>query len=79
VAQVPLSQGPLPVVTRRFIEHSHRHGIAVHVWTIDDPMTMGRLLDMGVDGIMTDDTRALRDVFTSRGIWGSPTPGPTLR
>lgn len=69
VAQVPLRQGPIPVVTASFIEHAHQHGIAVHVWTIDDPAEMGRLLDAGVDGIMTDDTRALRDVFVARGIW----------
>ena len=71
VAQVPLSQGPIPIVTRRFVDHAHRHGIAVHVWTIDDPGTMNRLLDLGVDGIMTDDTRALKDVFVARGIWSS--------
>lgn len=69
IAQVPLRQGPIPVVTASFIEHAHRHDIAVHVWTVDDPAQMGRLLDAGVDGIMTDDTRALRDVFVARDIW----------
>lgn len=68
-AQVPVKQGPIPVVTRRFIDASHRMGISVHVWTIDDPIEMNRLFDLGVDGIMTDDTRALRDVMTARGNW----------
>lgn len=68
-AQVPVKQGPIPVVTRAFVEKAHRLGIHVHVWTIDDPMEMTRLLDMGVDGIMTDDTRALRDVMRARGSW----------
>lgn len=68
-AQVPISQGPIPVVSERFIDFCHRMGLHVHVWTIDDPATMNRLLDLGVDGIMTDDTRALKDVMTSRGQW----------
>jgi glycerophosphoryl diester phosphodiesterase len=41
----------------------------MHVWTIDDPLEIGRLLDMGVDGIMSDDTKALKDVFTARHLW----------
>lgn len=68
-AQVPVRQGPIPVVTRRFIESAHESGLHVHVWTIDDPAEIGRLLDMGADGIMSDDTRALRDVMSSRGHW----------
>lgn len=68
-AQVPVKQGPIPVVTSRLVEIAHRSGIQVHVWTIDDPVEMSRLLDMGVDGIMTDDTRALRDVLRARDAW----------
>ncbi|MEY3588461.1 MAG: hypothetical protein RJA47_1057 [Actinomycetota bacterium] len=69
-AQVPVRQGPLPVVTRSFVKAAHSLGIQVHVWTVDDPAEIARLLDLGVDGIMSDDTRALRDVFSARGIWG---------
>lgn len=68
-AQVPISQGPIPVVTERFVEFCHRAGLQVHVWTVDEPTTMNRLLDIGVDGIMTDDTRALKDVLSARGQW----------
>lgn len=68
-AQVPLSQGRIPVVTRRLVERAQMWGLAVHVWTIDDPDEMHRLLDLGVDGIMTDDTRALREVMQVRGAW----------
>jgi len=69
IAQVPVRQGPLPVVTRRSIARAHTLRIQVHVWTIDDPTEIGRLLDLGVDGIMSDDTRALKDVFVARQLW----------
>ena len=68
-AQVPVRQGPLTVVTEAFIERAHALGIMVHVWTIDDPREMHRLLDLGVDGLMTDRPTVLRDVFEERGIW----------
>lgn len=68
-AQVPVRQGPLPIVTRSFVKTAHSLGMQVHVWTIDDPTEIARLLDLGVDGIMSDDTRALRDVFSARGLW----------
>ena len=58
-----------PVVTPRSIARAHQLGLQIHVWTIDDPLVIGRLLDMGVDGIMSDDTRALKDVFTARHLW----------
>lgn len=69
VAQVPVQQGPIPVVTKRTVQRAHDLGLFVHVWTIDDPQEIGRLLDLGADGIMSDDTIALRDVFSARGIW----------
>jgi glycerophosphoryl diester phosphodiesterase len=69
IAQVPVRQGPIPVVTRKSISRAHRLGMQVHVWTIDNPLDIGRLLDLGVDGIMSDDTRALKDVFVARHLW----------
>jgi glycerophosphoryl diester phosphodiesterase len=69
IAQVPVRQGPIPVVTSKSISRAHRLRIQVHVWTIDDPLRIGQLLDMGVDGIMSDDTRALKDVFVARHLW----------
>ena len=67
-AQVPVRHGRITIVNRRFITHAHRLGLQVHVWTIDDPAEMNRLLDLGVDGIMTDRVEVLRDVFQSRGV-----------
>lgn len=67
--QVPAAIRGLPVVTGRFVLAAHTAGLQVHVWTVDDPMSMERLLDLGVDGIMTDELEALRAVFRSRGLW----------
>ncbi len=57
------------LVNERFVRDAHRAGLAVHVWTIDDEAEMDRLLDLGVDGIMTDHPELLRQVFERRGIW----------
>lgn len=67
--QVPVRQGPITVVDGRFVRGAHRRGIQVHVWTIDEPAEMHRLLDMGVDGIMTDRPAVLREVLEARGAW----------
>lgn len=68
-AQVPLRWGAVPVVDRRLVTVAHRSGLAVHVWTVDDEAEMDRLLDLGVDGIMTDRPTLLRDVLRRRGQW----------
>jgi len=52
--QVPTEFGGAPLVTRAFVDHAHAHGIQVHVWTINAADEMARLLDLGVDGIVTD-------------------------
>jgi len=67
--QVPVRQGRLPVVDRRFVDAAHRRRVGVHVWTIDDPGDMGRLLDLGVDAILSDRPTVLKQVFTDRGLW----------
>lgn len=67
--QVPPSIRGVPLVDRRFVDRCHRDGLAVHVWTIDESAEMDRLLDLGVDGIMTDRPAVLRSVLESRGQW----------
>jgi glycerophosphoryl diester phosphodiesterase len=52
--QVPVRQQGLEVVTPRFVEAAHAHGMQVHVWTVDDEYEMRRLIALGVDGLMTD-------------------------
>jgi glycerophosphoryl diester phosphodiesterase len=68
-AQVPVRHGRVPIVDRRFLARAHRLGLRVHVWTIDDPAEMNRLLELGVDGIMTDRPAVLREVYAARGAW----------
>ncbi|HXW87245.1 MAG TPA: glycerophosphodiester phosphodiesterase [Streptosporangiaceae bacterium] len=63
------AQVPVRVVTDGFIRRCHAAGLQVHVWTVNDPGVMIGLLDLGADGIMTDQTLALRDVLIARGQW----------
>lgn len=69
--QVPVTHGPLRVVDGRLIAHARRLGMQVHVWTVDDPAQMHRLLDLGVDGIMTDQIEVLAAVYRERGHWSA--------
>jgi glycerophosphoryl diester phosphodiesterase len=68
-AQVPLRRGGLEIVTPQFVSKAHDLGTQVHVWTIDAPDDMHRLLDLGVDGIITDRIDVLRSVYRERGVW----------
>ncbi|RJL35366.1 glycerophosphodiester phosphodiesterase [Bailinhaonella thermotolerans] len=68
-AQVPAGIGALKVTTRAFVRTAHALGMHVHVWTINDTRQMERLLDLGVDGVMTDNVTGLRDVLRKRGQW----------
>ncbi|MEU6032052.1 glycerophosphodiester phosphodiesterase [Streptomyces tauricus] len=68
-AQVPEAQSGIPVVDRRLVRTAHARGLQVHVWTVNEPERMHRLLDLGVDGIMTDHIETLRGVLRDRGTW----------
>ena len=70
-AQVPLGSAALPVITERFVGQAHRLGLQVHAWTINTRAEMTTLLDLGVDGIMSDRADLLRAVLSERGAWPS--------
>lgn len=72
-AQVPVWWNGIPVVDRLFIRAMHARQIPVHVWTINEADEMHRLLDLGVDGLMTDNPHLLKSVLETRGLWGPPT------
>jgi glycerophosphoryl diester phosphodiesterase len=67
-------QVPGRIASAGFIRRAHALGLAVHVWTINEKPEMARLLDLGADGIMTDQTITLRDLLTERGQWPNPAP-----
>jgi glycerophosphoryl diester phosphodiesterase len=70
-AEVPPGLGPIPVIDRRFLAAARRLGLPVYAWTINDRTEMNRLLDLGVDGIMSDDAPGLRDVLLARQAWAA--------
>ena len=68
-AHVPVQLGRLPIHSASLVRRAHRLGVRVVVWTVDDPEQMHELLDMGVDGIITDRPDLLRAVMIQRGTW----------
>ena len=66
--QIPPHVGDVELVTADFVEAAHRAGVAVHVWTIDDPDEMRRLVELGVDGVMTDRPSVLAAVLDESGV-----------
>ena len=68
-AQVPLVLGGRPLVDERFIAAAHARSLQVHVWTVDSAAEATDMLDLGVDGLMTDRPAMLRDLLVARGQW----------
>jgi glycerophosphoryl diester phosphodiesterase len=67
--EVPARIGRRPFVDARFLAHAHRSGLPVIAYTVNDDREMRRLLDLGVDGLMTDRADVLRAVLDERGQW----------
>ncbi len=68
-AQVPVRHHGVPTADRRMIGAAHTRGLQVHVWTIDDADEMRRLIELGVDAIMTDEPERLRGVLQEKNLW----------
>ena len=63
---------------RRFVAAAHTAGLAVHVWTVDEPEEILSLIELGVDGIVTNRPHFVRDFLAERGMWEAP-PAPGAR
>ncbi len=64
--QVPREYESWQIVTPDSVEFAHRAGLEVHVWTVNEEAEMNELLDMGVDGLLSDYPRRLLDVIRRR-------------
>ncbi|WP_022868149.1 glycerophosphodiester phosphodiesterase [Schaalia vaccimaxillae] len=71
-AQVPATYGPVTVIDQRFVAAAHTAGLAVHAWTIDEADEVVRLVELGVDGIVTNRPQMVRDLLQARGLWEPP-------
>ena len=73
--QVPIVFNGVTVVTEEFVTEAHANGLAVHVWTINDPEEMHSLIEMGVDGIMTDRPAVLEKILGEHDVkYRAPKP-----
>ena len=68
-AQVPLQLGGRALVDERFVAAAHARDLQVHVWTVDTAAETTAMLDLGVDGVMTDRPAMLRELLEKRGQW----------
>ncbi|MEO5918790.1 MAG: glycerophosphodiester phosphodiesterase family protein, partial [Candidatus Limnocylindrales bacterium] len=73
--QIPVRGYGIQLADASLIRAAHDLGLPVHVWTVNDAADMHRLLDLGVDGLMSDRPGLLRDVLESRGEWPVMTTG----
>ncbi|MGH3940663.1 MAG: glycerophosphodiester phosphodiesterase family protein [Pseudonocardiaceae bacterium] len=74
LAQLPVRSYGIRVVDRTLLRHAHRLGVEVHVWTVDRAEEMETLLDIGVDGLVTDRPDVLREVLRARRAWPGQDP-----
>ncbi|MFP6797242.1 MAG: glycerophosphodiester phosphodiesterase [Pseudomonadales bacterium] len=68
-AQVPIRWNGIKIIDQRFVDAMHRSGLQIHVWTVNEPNQMEELLDMGIDGIMTDRPATLKQILVNRQQW----------
>jgi len=67
--QVPLKYFGINIIDRIFIDYCHELNLKVHVWTINEIQEIEKLLDLGVDGIISDNLEGLKTVLTKRNLW----------
>ena len=65
VFQLPTEEYGIQLATQKLVDTAHRHNLAVHFWTINDPEEMRQLIALDADGIMTDYPHCLQEVYDS--------------
>ncbi len=68
-AQLPLSHFGINLINEKTLAHFQSQGLKIHVWTINEKSEFQRLIDLGVDGIMTDDCELLKSVLERNNLW----------
>ena len=71
-AQLPVSHFGIKLITPKTLTYAKVKGLKIHVWTINQAPEMQRLIDLGVDGIMSDDCAMLKSVLQKNGLWEMP-------
>lgn len=64
--QIPAEFAGRPLVTPELVRAAHAHEVQIHVWTVNEPDEMHRLLDLGVDGLVTDFPGRLAELISAR-------------
>ena len=67
--QLPIKQFGISLITRKILKYADQLSIRIHFWTINDPTIMKKLIELNVDGIMTDDCILLKDVMQKHNEW----------
>tara|TARA_B110000116_G_C16409773_1_gene391236 strand:- start:198 stop:479 length:282 start_codon:yes stop_codon:yes gene_type:complete len=67
--QLPLSHFGVSLINRNTLEYFQSKGLKIHVWTINKVSEFQRLIDLGVDGIMTDDCVSLKSILETNNLW----------
>ena len=63
--QIPIYQYGIKLATKRFVKYAQSIGLKIHIWTINDEYTMKKLIEIGVDGIITDRPKLLKDILSN--------------
>ena len=68
VIQIPLEWKGIKLLTRSFMQKAHKNNLLVHIWTINDRATINNLIDIGVNGIITDEPELLMEIMKERDL-----------
>ena len=68
IIQTPLKWKGIKVLTRNLIQKAHKNNLLIHVWTINDRKTINNLIDLGVNGIVTDEPELLMEIMRERDL-----------